>query len=138
MHLVNRIRVDDLVTQRTKGQVGALGNVRELFVGRLVHTAAVYRPQATQNTEHAAFTATVGTDDQQIVAAFDPETQLFHQDISIWTYNRYIFENDFLRTFDHLATLREDLVLLLYGLLTHRGDQALLGLARVELVHHLH
>ena len=105
MHLVNRIRVDDLVTQRTKGQVGALGNVSELFVGGLVHTAAVHRPQATQNTEHAAFTTTVGTDDQQVVASFNPETQFFHQDISIWTYNRYVFKNDFLRTFDHLTTV---------------------------------
>lgn len=66
-HLPQRVRVDNLLAERTTRQVWALREVENGVERRLVDRAAVDGPQATENAEERRLAAAVGAHDKQMV-----------------------------------------------------------------------
>ena len=67
------MRIDDLVSQGTLGQVRSLRDVEDLVDCGFVDAAAKYRPKLSKNTEERGLSATVRASDKEMHAWLDTE-----------------------------------------------------------------
>lgn len=73
VHLAQSVRVDDLLAEGTARQVRALWDVEDFVEAGLFNGAAVDGPQAAEDAEERGFAASVGADDEEVVAGVDGE-----------------------------------------------------------------
>ena len=67
IHVLDAVRVDDLVPERPEGEIGPLRDEDELVRGRLAHDTAVHRPETTEDPEQRGLAASIGADDKQVL-----------------------------------------------------------------------
>lgn len=73
-HILDSVRVDNLIAQCSLWQVGSLGDVEDLINGWLLHAPTEHRPQLAQDTEQRRFPTTVGSRDEKMHAGGNIET----------------------------------------------------------------
>ena len=83
-HVLNCVRVYNLIAQCSLGQVWALGDVEDLIDGWLVDYATEDWPKLPEDTEQRRFTATVGSCDEEVHPRLDLKVHGSDQDIPVW------------------------------------------------------
>jgi hypothetical protein len=89
-HLTQVIRVNDLLAQCAARKIRSLRDVEYIFERRFANRTAVYRPQASQDSEKTGFSATIGSDDKEVVAGLYGERQGAHKDVSVGRNDRHV------------------------------------------------
>ncbi|KAI3487477.1 hypothetical protein L1887_48581 [Cichorium endivia] len=134
-HLLRRVWVNDLVSERAEREVGTLRDVGELGRGWLLDRAAVHGPETTEDAEERALAASVGADDEQVLARLHVEAQLGHENVAVGADDGHVAELDAGRArgvlLDRAASLQHQGVLLDRS----RRDELLLELASLDGVH---
>ena len=98
------MRVDDLVSKRSVGQVGPLWDVEHSLNGWLSQGSSLGRPELAEDAEEGRLAAAVGSGDQQVHAGLDLEAHLCDQLITVRTVDWHVLEDDVVREND-LSTL---------------------------------
>lgn len=98
------MRVDDLISERTIGEVRSLWDVENLLDGGLGQLAGSGRPEFTKDSEKGRLAASVRSGDKQVHARLDLEVHFRNELITVGRVNRDILEDDVIRE-NNLSTL---------------------------------
>lgn len=94
LHLLEGVRVDQLISESTVREVGSLGNVEDLVSSRLMDYTSSSRPEFTKNSEERTLTATVGASDHQVHARLDLKAHLSNKGVSVGGNDRHVSEHN--------------------------------------------
>lgn len=118
------MRVDDLVSERSVGEVGPLRDVEDLLDGRLGELAALGGPELAEDSEEGGLSAAVRSGDEQVHAWLDLKVHFADELVTVRAVNRDVLKDDVIRELN-LSTLRRvllDLVGLSGGLVVDVGS----------------
>lgn len=134
LHLLVRVRINNLIAQAAQRHVWSLRNVEELASWRLHDLATPRWPQLAEDSEETRLAATVRSTHEDVCAGADLERELLHQQIAIGRDERNLVE------FDHLVLERDDSLADSNIAVGARrvADHCSFIPARVQVVEHMH
>lgn len=120
------IRVDNLISKGSRGEVRLLRNVEQVVQRRRAERASENRPKSTQNTEQGGLATAVRASDNHVLSVFDSQADFAHKFLAIWCHDWHFLENNnilrFMQLFHPINSnyiiLKSQLFIYFYWLIT--------------------
>ena len=94
LNVLDRMRVDDLVSERSVGEVGPLRDVEDPVDFWLCELAALSGPELAKDSEEGGLAAAVRPGDEQVHAWLDLEVHFADELITVRAENRDVLKDD--------------------------------------------